>query len=91
VTRARHPAGSPEGGRFAPSACASVYAVLDALAEQTEPAEGEVIADEGNRVVLHVRWCPHGHTRRWADRIAPGCKQQRNCRGCHPPRRGRGV
>ena len=87
----RVPAGQPGGGRFAgkaaPSACSTVYALLDALAETAEPEEGEVVYDDGVRVTFHVRWCPHGHTKRWADAIDPRTKAQPNCRGCHPPRR----
>jgi hypothetical protein len=94
----RVPAGTVDakgrrGGQFAPaaaapSACASVYAALDAWAAAREPEDGEVIAEEGARVTLHRPVCPHGSFRRWADAVAPGCKVQRNCRACHPPRRG---
>jgi hypothetical protein len=90
VVQPRVPAGQAGGGRFAakaaPSACAGVYAVLDRWAAEREPEDGEAVREEGARTVLHVRWCPHGHTRRWADAVAPGCKVQRNCRSCHPPR-----
>ena len=92
VDQPRVPAGQAGGGRFAakpaPSACATVYALLDGLAAQVEPRAGEVIYDDGVRVSFYAPRCPHGHFRRWADAVAPGCKVQRNCRRCHPPRRG---
>jgi hypothetical protein len=84
-------AGRPAGGRFAPraapSACSSVYAALDAWAAAAVPEEGEVLTDDGVRVTFHRERCPHGSFRAWADAVAPGCKFQRNCRSCHPPRR----
>lgn len=81
----RVPAGRPGGGRFASTSCPRVYALLDTLAGSApEPEDGEVIAEDGSRVTFHVRKCPHGHTRRWADRIDPKTKRP-NCRGCHPP------
>lgn len=98
AVQVRVPAGTVDaegrrGGQFAPaspapSACASVYAVLDRWAAEREPEDGEVIREEGARVTLHRPKCPHGSFRWWADALAPGCKFQRNCRSCHPPRRG---
>lgn len=64
VSQPRVPAGAPGGGRFAPRACRTAYAILDALAAQSD----FVPADEpaGNVTVLHVVRCPHGSFPRYA-------------------------
>lgn len=93
MTRAqpRVPAGQEGGGRFASVSCPRVYALLDGLAEdapEPEPTEDDpVIEVAPGRFRVWAPQCPHGHFRRWADAVADGCKVQRNCRQCHPPRR----
>lgn len=60
----RVPAGLPGGGRFAPVACASAYAVLDALAARAEdglPPGWTRDPDYPARILLpDPGRCPHG-------------------------------
>jgi hypothetical protein len=88
----RVPPGTREGGRFASASCPAVYALLDSLAAgapEPEPSEANPIVEVApGRYRIWAPKCPHGSFRWWADAVAPGCKVQRNCRACHPPRRG---
>lgn len=62
----RIPAGAPGGGRFAPAACRTAYAVLDALAATLD---SEVQPDPGgHRIEVPAPRCAHGHFARWASR-----------------------
>lgn len=79
----RVPAGQEGGGRFASVECPTTYRLLAALrpVEEARPDP-----ERPGRYVVPAPKCPHGHFRRWADAVAEGCKVQRNCRRCHPPR-----
>lgn len=81
----RVPAGQAGGGRFATAECPTTYRLLAALRPAGEPWPDPT---QPGRYVCPAPRCPHGHFRRWADAVAEGCKVQRNCRSCHPPRSG---